>query len=379
MMNKTQFLSKMKDSNIYLHVTKDLNHNGIFNPRIPEDRLLGWNEDSKTPRVCVAEDLNGCLTGASIDENIFVKVFFVDVKKLGLENDIIKWEELYQKDLVTDAVYTKEAWILKDFKVDEEDSAIIALNNLDEEDLYLVNYRIKMKALMANMDEVDFCQSEYNCEPNCITKVIVDEDNLLVLDNEAYDTFHKTTMMVEGQRYYDDLSMDDNYDMYEYDIRELKEFKSKYEISYLNEDGSRKVFSFGECAIKIPKSEDGELQSQTELNIYKKSGKSLSILNPTYKFVLPDTVAQPLLTPFDESYAKKYNSILEFIEDNDFEDGYLELVEKEIQFLINEYGLIKKDLLNICNWGIRKDYEYNEKVYLFNYGVTEEIFEEYFA
>ena len=64
-MNKEEFLRRMNNPNIYLHITKDLNHNGKFFIRIPEDRLIGWNEDSKTPRIYVAEDLNGCLKRAS--------------------------------------------------------------------------------------------------------------------------------------------------------------------------------------------------------------------------------------------------------------------------------------------------------------------------
>ena len=36
-MNKNDFLKKMNDPNVYLHITKDLNHKGQFKTRVPEN------------------------------------------------------------------------------------------------------------------------------------------------------------------------------------------------------------------------------------------------------------------------------------------------------------------------------------------------------
>lgn len=197
-MNKIEFLSKMKDPNVYMHITRDLGHTGEFKCRVPENRLKGWNEDGETPRICVAEDLNGCLTGAGIDENTLVKVFFIDVEKLGLEDSIVKWNELYEKDLVTDAVYTKEAWILKSFKVDEEDSIIISLNGVDEDSLYLVEYNIQKEADELGVDEVDLYEEKFDFPPRCISYYTVDNDNFTTLNKDVYEEFWKTTQMIEG-------------------------------------------------------------------------------------------------------------------------------------------------------------------------------------
>ena len=88
-MNKNDFLKKMNDPNVYLHITKDLNHKGQFKTRVPENRLIGWTEDDKTPRICVGETLNGCLTATGIDRETLVKVFFIDIEKLKLTDRIM--------------------------------------------------------------------------------------------------------------------------------------------------------------------------------------------------------------------------------------------------------------------------------------------------
>ena len=374
-MNKIDFLSRMKNPNIYMHVTKDLNHNGEFTPRVPENRLKDWNEDDKTPRVCVAEDLNGCLTGASIDENTLIKVFFIDIKKLGLEDSIVKWNELYEKDLVTDAVHTKEAWILKSFQVDEEDSIIVSLNGVCDDSLYLVEYNIQKEADELGVNEIDLYEEKFDFPPRCISYYTVGNNDFITLNKDVYEDFWKTTQMIEGE---EDCLMDESFGLYDYEdeIDELECFKRKHDIEFLGEGGSRKVFSFGNYVVKMPKSEDGELQSKQEISIYNDSKETLSILNPSYRVFYDDVVFQPKLYSMSKSDSEKYNTILEYLKDNDFDGEYINLVEKEINILINKYGLIEEDLLKMCSWGVKEDYD--EKVYLLDYGTTKDIYEEYY-
>ena len=183
-MNKEDFLKKVSNPNIYLHITKDLNHNGEFFVRIPEDRLIRWSEDDKTPRICVAEDLNGCLTAVGIEEETLIKVFFVDIEKLNLKEHIYDWEHLYKNDLVTDAVFTKEAWITKDFSLDDEDSAIISLDCISDDEMpYLVEYKIQKQAEKLNLDVVDYYVEKFNYYPDCISYIRVD-DNFSILDKK---------------------------------------------------------------------------------------------------------------------------------------------------------------------------------------------------
>lgn len=334
-MNKIEFLSKMKDLNVYMHITRDLGHTGEFKCRVPENRLKGWNEDGETPRICVAEDLSGCLTGASIDENTLIKVFFVDIKKLGLEDSIVKWNELYEKDLVTDAVHTKEAWILKNFKVDEEDSVIISLDGvIDFETPYLVEYDIQKEADELGIDEVNLYEEKFGFSPRCISYCTVSNDDFTTLNKDVYEEFWKTTQMIEGE---EDCLMDESFGLYDYEdeIDELKYFKRKYDVEFLGEGGARKVFSFGNYIVKMPKAEDGELQSKQEISIYNDSKETLSILNPSYRVFYDDVVFQPKLYSMNKSYSEKYDTILEYLKDNDFDEEYINLVEKEINILVN--------------------------------------------
>ena len=149
-MNKNDFFNKMNNPNIYMHVTEDLNHNGHFVPRIPLSKLI--SEDNKTPRVCVAENLKGCLLGADISKNTLIKVFFVDIEKLNLTNHIVKWRELFSNNLVLDSIVTKEAWILKEFKIRKEDTVIISIDNLKVEYDFLFDDSI-IPCLKLNNDD----------------------------------------------------------------------------------------------------------------------------------------------------------------------------------------------------------------------------------
>ena len=371
-MNKLEFTNKMNNPNIYMHITKDLSHNGVFKLRVPDNRLETWNEDDTTLRICVAENLNGCLTGASIDKNTLIKVFFIDITKLGLENHIVKWNELYENDLVTDAVYTKEAWILKEFTVDKEDSAIISLDDLNEDDLYLVEYEIQKEADELGINEVDLYEETFNFSPRCISYYYVSSDGFTVLNNDVYDEYWKTTQMIEGE---EDCLLDCSFGLYEYEdeIDELNDFKIKHEVSFLGEGNARKVFSFNNYAVKLPKTEDGELQTINEINIYNEVKDSLSILNPSYKIFYDDIVFQPKLIPMSEL---EYSNILDYLKDNDFDIDYIDLVEKEINILSSKHDLIIEDLLKMCSWGVKEDYD--ERVYLLDYGTTKEIYEEYY-
>ena len=374
-MNKIEFISKMKNPNIYMHITKNLQHDGKFILRVPDNRLTHWNEDDKTPRICVAEDLNGCLTGASIYENTLIKVFFIDIEKLGLKDSIIKWDELYKKDLVTDTVYTKEAWILKEFNVDEEDSVIVSLNDINEDSLYLVEYEIQKEANELNIDEVNLYEEKFGFLPRCISYYNVDNNGFTVLNKDIYEEFWKTTQMIEGE---EDCLLDYSFDLYEYEdeIDDLKYFKRMYDVEFLGEGNSRKVFSFNNYAVKMPKTEDGELQTKNEINIYNDLKDELSILNPSYKLFYDDIVFQPRLIPMSKSNSKRYENILEYLKDKDFEEEYISLVEREINILVNRYDLIIEDLVKMCSWGVKEDYD--EKVYLLDYGTTENIYAEYY-
>ena len=375
-MNKTEFLKRMSDPDTYMHITEDLNHNGEFYIRVPKNRLQSWSEDGVTPRACVAEFLNGCLSSICVDKNTLIKVFFVDINKLGLKNHIIKADELYDKNLVTDAIYTREAWILKDFKVPEEDSVIISLDCVnDEETLFLVESDVQKEADKLGVDVVDFYEEKYGFAPQCISWCSVEDNDFTIFNKDTYEEFWKTTQMIEGE---EDCLLDFSGDLYEYEdeMEELEDFKEIYNVSFLGEGGGRKVFSFNNFAIKLPKSEDGELQTRKELKIYNDMKNELIILNPSYKLLYNDTVVQPKLLCFDKSNCDNYSNIIDYLKNEDFDEEYINKVESDINTLIEKYDLMKMDLIKMDSWGVKEDYD--DKVYLYDYGITNKLFKNYY-
>ncbi len=136
---------------IFYHISKNLNNDGTFIPRVPEFR--GEYEDSRTPRVSVAPTIEDCLTsipmgGSNLDELIMeegneFKVYRIDTEKLGIsKSDIVPARTLYKKDLVRDAVFTDEHWITVPFEVPKEDTCIIKVEDFDFESVDFVSYEI---------------------------------------------------------------------------------------------------------------------------------------------------------------------------------------------------------------------------------------------
>lgn len=128
----------------FTHVGTYLKHTGKFEPQIPSCRHQG-EEDDKTPRICVGLTLDDCFTaipggGGRLDElNLerrgYYWVYMIDTEKLGIEaEDIVPADVLYEKDLVRDANFTNEHWIInKSFTVPEEDRFMIRLVDWQEE------------------------------------------------------------------------------------------------------------------------------------------------------------------------------------------------------------------------------------------------------
>lgn len=123
------------------HVTSDLNHNGVFIPRIPENVEI-YDEDETTPRICVSNSIEGCLTsmpnGGDDLSNLLeycdnkLKVFVFDTNKLGINDEnIINSKLLVDKYRVHDAILTGEHWLLNPVSLTE--SSIINITSFDTE------------------------------------------------------------------------------------------------------------------------------------------------------------------------------------------------------------------------------------------------------
>ena len=73
----------------------------------------------------------------------------------------------------------------------------------------------------------------------------------------------------------------------------------------------------------------------------------------------------------------KYHSIIDYLKDNDFDEEYIKQVEKEIDTLVMKHNLIYEDIIKMSSWGVKEDYD--EKVYLLDYGTDEDIYDNYYA
>lgn len=129
---------------IFYHVSTDLQHDGTFEPRIPDCRHQS-QEDISTGRISVAPTIEDCLTAIpngglyleelNMERRGYYLIYRIDTEKLGIgEEFIVSPQELYEKDLVRDAGFSNEHWVTKAFTVsDPEDKFLISLKWWEEE------------------------------------------------------------------------------------------------------------------------------------------------------------------------------------------------------------------------------------------------------
>lgn len=119
------------------HVTVDRRHNGIFEPRLPENVEV-YDEDQTTPRICVSDSIEGCLSsmpngGEDLHDLLesndsMIKVFIFDTDKLNIrDEDIVPPKMLKEKYNVKDAEVTGEHWLLKPVTLTDADVHILEI------------------------------------------------------------------------------------------------------------------------------------------------------------------------------------------------------------------------------------------------------------
>lgn len=153
------------------HLSTDIHHDGVFEPRIPSKDVRMKEEESETPRICVALTLEGCFSaipsgGSRLDslnesQKGYYKVFEIDTEKLGIsDSDILNSDFLYESGKVEDAYITDEHWITTGFAVPAEDSYVILLQDWEEEVHDLIPYHV----MKAGDDEYDGDYCEAYCD-----------------------------------------------------------------------------------------------------------------------------------------------------------------------------------------------------------------------
>ena len=127
----------------FYHISLDLENDiKAFKPTIPNEEIRLCNEDSTTPRICVSNSIEGCLSAVpwgGIDfenqfdtDHIVFKVYEFEPKDI-LNGNLIKPDYLYKEDLVRDAKFTGEHWIVnQELKPIKSYLAIVNINDYEE-------------------------------------------------------------------------------------------------------------------------------------------------------------------------------------------------------------------------------------------------------
>lgn len=192
--------SELYDRLVYYHVSDNLEHDGCFEPRIPNKRLE--DEDRDTERICVSKFIGGCLTSmpnggskfdiinikpeiiqnvedtttGDIDNNELRKwklfKIYPDKYNINPNKDIFNWELLYKCEMVKDAYHTEECWITQNIEVGIEDIDIIKITNWEQSSRDLVESTIQYEAIESDGD-LERVFNEYYPDKNipCMTLI----------------------------------------------------------------------------------------------------------------------------------------------------------------------------------------------------------------
>jgi len=167
---------------IFYHVSTDVRHNGVFVPRIPDNRHQDA-EDDTTLRVSVAPTIEECLTAIpgggmhleelNLENRGYYLIFRIDTEKLGIpKSNIVTSETLYERDLVRDAGFTNEHWITTSFVVPEEDKFLIRLDKWNEEPEDVLPHSIyEISDEKYDGDYLEAFIEEYGTHPPCASVI----------------------------------------------------------------------------------------------------------------------------------------------------------------------------------------------------------------
>jgi len=144
---------------ILYHVTNDLDHDGYFYPRIPLQPSQG--ECLERKRISFSSTIIGAFTALPRDsstfddlfvENKMWKIFRLDTDKHDI-NKITPPEELYKKDLVRDALITKEHWVFATLKI--KDFEIIEMHDWVESAVDLHGHEVIEEAEKKGVEPIE--------------------------------------------------------------------------------------------------------------------------------------------------------------------------------------------------------------------------------
>lgn len=133
-----------------------------FEFRIPESRFE--EEDPYIGRICLSDSISGAIGGFPYVKQIvypidfgdlYLRVYEFDIKDLPI-NQIIPPEYLYQKDLVSDSIISREFWIAEKLGEDEvvepSRTYLINVKDVSVKRTDDISYKDKMHCIKNNQD-----------------------------------------------------------------------------------------------------------------------------------------------------------------------------------------------------------------------------------
>ena len=172
----------------------------LYNVQFPEEAVVGEfipqvpcvrarHEDDKVKRICLSSSISGCISAVpwgGIDfENKFlnmskiisypIKVYEFDTEDI-LEGNLIEPNELYENDLVRDALINEEHWVINQ-SLTPRRSYYIVVKDFVEEVYDCISYKDSVEVDRLEREGVDYDYEDYI--DGCYSKIIVEEYEVL--------------------------------------------------------------------------------------------------------------------------------------------------------------------------------------------------------
>lgn len=139
------------------HISTNLNHTGLFDPRVPEIRLDC--EEGSIRRISFSTSVAGCFTAipeggsclerTNMSRNGFYKLFVCDTETAGIPREaIIGSQALYEYGWVLDAEVSQEVWVTQPLQLDGH---IIHVTSWEEASFDYIPYEVMHQ--LADYDE----------------------------------------------------------------------------------------------------------------------------------------------------------------------------------------------------------------------------------
>lgn len=147
-----------------------------FSPRIPTEQSRIEGEDRTVPRICVARNIEDCLTGFPeggyrLEGNcpMLIRVYEFEEESIPQEN-IVRAPELFLKNIVPDAWITGEHWIVNQ-SIKPKRQYLIEIKEVEIQDAPFITRDMFEEAIMEGKNVQDLLEVLDNRSSATIARV----------------------------------------------------------------------------------------------------------------------------------------------------------------------------------------------------------------